>query len=144
VLADSGVPRHHRRLPRLVKGPFRYKTYAADYFNKSKRFAKKPMKAAVIAPSMMYLLYPLEGEVESYARERFVGDLISECEKDIRQCFAAGAVRVSIDFTEGASVAHHSLSPFIRRCLLTDTRPTLLQERSPQPVDGKEDAPEVC
>ena len=27
--------------------------------------------------------------------------MIDECEKDIRQCFAAGAVRVSIDFTEG-------------------------------------------
>jgi hypothetical protein len=110
VLADSGVSRHHRRLPRLVKGPFRYKTYAADYFNKSKRFAKKPMKAAVIAPSMLYLLYPLEGEIEGYNRDEFVKDLVNECEKDIRQCFAAGAVRVSIDFTEGASVFDHSLS----------------------------------
>ena len=27
--------------------------------------------------------------------------MIDECEKDIRQCFAAGAVRVSVDFTEG-------------------------------------------
>ncbi|MEJ7700113.1 MAG: hypothetical protein WKF71_10775 [Pyrinomonadaceae bacterium] len=27
--------------------------------------------------------------------------LVDECEKDIRQCFEAGAKRVSIDFTEG-------------------------------------------
>ena len=27
--------------------------------------------------------------------------LVAECEKDIRQAFAAGAARVSVDFTEG-------------------------------------------
>src|SRR5215210_1731917 len=32
---------------------------------------------------------------------QFLADLCDEVEKDIRQCFAAGAVRVSIDFTEG-------------------------------------------
>lgn len=59
------------------------------------------MKQAVIAPSMLYLLYPLKGEVESYPKEKFVEDLVNECEKDIRGCFEAGAKRVSIDFTEG-------------------------------------------
>ena len=59
------------------------------------------MKQAVIAPSMLYLLYPLNGSVEGYPKEEFVKDLINECEKDIRGCFAAGAQRVSIDFTEG-------------------------------------------
>jgi methionine synthase II (cobalamin-independent) len=63
--------------------------------------ASKPVKQAVIAPSMLALLYPLDDEVEGYSREQFLEDLCNECEKDIRQCFAAGAVRVSIDFTEG-------------------------------------------
>ena len=92
---------HHRQLPRLTGGPFKYKTYAADYLAKSIPMATKPMKQAVIAPSMLSLLYPLDGDVESYSREQFLEDLCNECEKDIRKCFATGAVRVSIDFTEG-------------------------------------------
>jgi methionine synthase II (cobalamin-independent) len=50
---------------------------------------------------MMMLLYPLEDEVPGYPREQFLEDVVAECEKDIRQCFAEGAVRVSVDFTEG-------------------------------------------
>ena len=92
---------HHRQLPRLTGGPFRYKTYAAQYFERSKKMATKPMKQAVIAPSMLALLYPLDGQVPDYSREQFLSDLCDECEKDIRMCFDAGAVRVSIDFTEG-------------------------------------------
>ncbi|KAI5815777.1 hypothetical protein BZA77DRAFT_72227 [Pyronema omphalodes] len=98
AIFDDG---HHRQLPRLVKGPFRYKTYAVDYYNRSKKYATKPLKQAVIAPSMLYLLYPLDGEIEGYTREEFVKDLVDECEKDIRKCFEAGVPRVSIDFTEG-------------------------------------------
>jgi methionine synthase II (cobalamin-independent) len=97
IFADG----HNRQLPRLTGGPFRYKTYAADTLAKSIRFATKPMKQAVIAPSMLALLYPLDDEVPGYSREEFEEDLVGECEKDIRQAFAAGAVRVSIDFTEG-------------------------------------------
>jgi methionine synthase II (cobalamin-independent) len=92
---------HHRQLPRLTGGPFKYKTYAADYLEKAMKMASKPLKQAVIAPSMLALLYPLEGEVPGYSREQFENDLCDECEKDIRRCFAAGAARVSIDFTEG-------------------------------------------
>jgi methionine synthase II (cobalamin-independent) len=98
AIFDDG---HHRQLPRLTGGPFRYKTFASDYFNASKQYATKPMKQAVIAPSMLALLYPLDDEVPGYTREQFLDDLCDECEKDIRQAFAAGAVRVSIDFTEG-------------------------------------------
>ncbi len=36
------------------------------------------MKQAVIAPSMMYLLYPLNGNVEGYPKEKFVEDLVNE------------------------------------------------------------------
>jgi len=97
IFADG----HHRQLPRLTGGPFRYQTYAADTLAKSIRFATKPMKQAVIAPSMLALLYPLDSEVPGYSREAFEEDLVGECEKDTRQAFAAGAARVSIDFTEG-------------------------------------------
>jgi methionine synthase II (cobalamin-independent) len=97
IFADG----HGRQLPRLTGGPLRYQTYAADLLRKSIGFANKPMKQAVIAPSMLALLYPLNDEVPGYAREQFEEDLVNECEKDIREAFAAGAARVSIDFTEG-------------------------------------------
>jgi methionine synthase II (cobalamin-independent) len=65
------------------------------------KVATKPLKQAVIAPSMLALLYPLDDEVPGYTRVEFLDDLCDECEKDIRMCFQAGAARVSIDFTEG-------------------------------------------
>jgi methionine synthase II (cobalamin-independent) len=98
AIFDDG---HHRQLPRLTGGPFRYKTYASEFVAKNVKTATHPVKQAVISPSMMSLLYPLEGELDGYSREQFLADVIDECEKDIRQCFAAGAVRVSVDFTEG-------------------------------------------
>jgi methionine synthase II (cobalamin-independent) len=97
IFADG----HGRQLPRLTGGPFRYKTYAADTLKKSIGLTNRPMKQAVIAPSMLALLYPLSTDVPGYSREEFEADLIDECEKDIRQAFAAGAARVSVDFTEG-------------------------------------------
>ena len=51
--------------------------------------ATGPIKQAVIAPSMLSPLYPLDGEVGGYHRERFLIDLSDECAKDTRQCFAA-------------------------------------------------------
>jgi methionine synthase II (cobalamin-independent) len=63
--------------------------------------ASKPMKQAVIAPSMLALLYPLKDELPDYPREQFEEHLCNETEKDIRAAFDAGAARVSIDFTEG-------------------------------------------
>ena len=98
AIFDDG---HNRQLPRLTGGPFRYKTYAADLLSQSKPYASKPMKQAVIAPSMLYLLYPLKDQLEGYTREQFLDDLCDEAEKDIRKAFDAGAERVSIDFTEG-------------------------------------------
>jgi len=92
---------HHRQLPRLTGGPFKYKNYAAEFTEKAVRMASKPLKQAVIAPSMLALLYPLDGEIKGYSREQFLHDLCDECEKDIRMAFKAGAKRVSIDFTEG-------------------------------------------
>jgi methionine synthase II (cobalamin-independent) len=98
AIFDDG---HHRQLPRLTGGPFRYKTFASEFVEKNKAIASNPVKQAVISASMMMLLYPLEEEIEGYSRDQFLGDVVDEVEKDIRQAFAAGAVRVSIDFTEG-------------------------------------------
>jgi methionine synthase II (cobalamin-independent) len=98
AIFDDG---HHRQLPRITSGPFRYKTYASEFVKKNTVIATKPVKQAVISPSMMMLLYPLEGEIDGYPHEQFLDDCIDEAEKDIRQCFDAGAVRVSVDFTEG-------------------------------------------
>ncbi len=98
AIFDDG---HHRQLPRLTGGPFRYKTYAADLLRQSRPYATKPMKQAVIAPSMLYLLYPLKEELPGYSRVQFLADLCDEAETDIRRAFEAGAQRVSIDFTEG-------------------------------------------
>jgi methionine synthase II (cobalamin-independent) len=97
IFADG----HHRQLPRLTGGPFRYKTYAAEFTEKAVKMASKPLKQAVIAPSMLALLYSLDGEIKGYSRDEFLSDLCNECEKDIRKAFKAGAARVSIDFTEG-------------------------------------------
>ncbi|HEY8771080.1 MAG TPA: hypothetical protein VIM03_11090 [Thermoleophilaceae bacterium] len=98
AIFDDG---HHRQLPRLTGGPFRYKTFASEFVEKNKQIASKPVKQAVISASMMMLLYPLDEELEGYSREDFLSDVVDEVEKDIRQAFAAGAERVSIDFTEG-------------------------------------------
>ncbi|HEY2321066.1 MAG TPA: hypothetical protein VGH67_22350 [Solirubrobacteraceae bacterium] len=98
AIFDDG---HNRQLPRITKGPFRYKTYASEYVAKNKKIATHQVKQAVISPSMMMLLYPLEGEIDGYSRDQFLTDCVNEAEKDIRQCFDAGAVRVSVDFTEG-------------------------------------------
>ena len=57
AIFDDG---HHRQLPRLTGGPFRYKTFASEFVEKNKADASHPVKQAVISPSMMMLLYPLE------------------------------------------------------------------------------------
>jgi methionine synthase II (cobalamin-independent) len=115
IFADG----HKRQLPRLASGPFRYKTYAADTLAKSIGLAHKPMKQAVIAPSMLALLYPLDDEVPGYSREQFESDLVDECEKDIRKAFEVGAARVSVDFTEGRlATRNDSRNPWTGRGLL--------------------------
>ena len=115
IFADG----HNRQLPLLTGGPFRYKSFAADSLKLSIKSATKPMKQAVIAPSMLALLYPLDEEIEGYPREAFEADLIDECEKDVRAAFAAGAVRVSIDFTEGRlSCRNDSRNPWTGREML--------------------------
>jgi methionine synthase II (cobalamin-independent) len=115
IFADG----HYRQLPKLVGGPFRYKTFAADTLKRSIQMASKPMKQAVIAPSMLALLYPLDEQIEGYSREQFEEDLVGECETDIRRAFDAGAVCVSIDFTEGRlALREDSRNPWTGRGML--------------------------
>ncbi len=118
AIFDDG---HHRQLPRLTGGPFRYKTFASEFVEKNKQIASHGVKQAVISPSMMMLLYPLEEEIPDYPREQFLDDVCDEVEKDIRQCFEAGAERVSIDFTEGRLAnKNDSRNPWTGRDMLGD------------------------
>jgi 5-methyltetrahydropteroyltriglutamate--homocysteine methyltransferase len=91
---------HTRRMPRLVKGPFRYARRADSFLEQAMRHARVPVKQAVISPSALSLMYPTDG-IPGYSREEFIHDLLSEHEIEIRECLRKGAHNVQIDFTEG-------------------------------------------
>lgn len=94
------VAGHTRRMLRLTEGPFRYKRYADCYLEFAQRYAKVPLKQAVISPSALGLMYPAEG-IAGYSRDQFLDDLLRENETEIRSCLKKGAHKVQIDFTEG-------------------------------------------
>ncbi len=87
-------------MPRLTTGPFRYRTYADTYLVAARKYARVPVKQAVIAASALSLLYPRDG-IRGYPREEFLDDLVREARADIRRCLDQGAHCVQIDFTEG-------------------------------------------
>ena len=91
---------HTRRMPRLTAGPMRYQRYADSYLGAAQRFARRPVKQAVISPSALSLMYPAKG-IDDYPRSRFLDDLLCEHEREIRRCLELGAAAVQIDFTEG-------------------------------------------
>src|SRR4030088_128820 len=91
---------HTRRLPRLTRGPFRYRRYADCYLDVAMRYAHVPVKQAVISPSALSLMYPAE-TIRDYSREQFIDDLLSEHQTEIRRCLKKGAHKVQVDFTEG-------------------------------------------
>ena len=91
---------HTRRMPRLTSGPFRYKRYADTYLDVSLRYARVPVKQAIISPSALSLMYPAS-EIPGYPREQFIQDLLLEHETEIRNCLRKGAHKVQVDFTEG-------------------------------------------
>jgi 5-methyltetrahydropteroyltriglutamate--homocysteine methyltransferase len=90
---------HTRRMPRLVKGPFRYKRYADAYLDVALKYAHRPLKQAVISPSALSLMYPADA-IPGYSRDEFIHDLLGEAETEIRRCLEKGAFKVQIDFTE--------------------------------------------
>jgi 5-methyltetrahydropteroyltriglutamate--homocysteine methyltransferase len=91
---------HTRQLPRLTHGPFHYGVHAETYLKTAQRYARHPLKQAIISASALSLLYPPEG-LSTYSRKAFIEDLTKEAERDIRDCLKAGAFCVQIDFTEG-------------------------------------------
>jgi 5-methyltetrahydropteroyltriglutamate--homocysteine methyltransferase len=91
---------HHRQLPLLVAGPFRYAVHADAYLDKAQRHAHRPLKQAVIAPSALSLIYP-EAGIDDYPRSTFEDDLLREASLDVRRCLDRGAAVVQLDFTEG-------------------------------------------
>jgi 5-methyltetrahydropteroyltriglutamate--homocysteine methyltransferase len=91
---------HTRRMPRLTDGPFRYKRYADSYLDVALRYTHAAVKQAVISPSALSLMYPVDG-IPGYSREEFINDLLLEHETEIRRCLQKGAHKVQIDFTEG-------------------------------------------
>ena len=91
---------HTRRMPRLTEGPFRYRVRADQYLEVAQRYARTPIKQAVISPSALSLLYPAEA-IPGYSRDQFIDDLLAEHEAEVRQCLTKGAHKVQIDFTEG-------------------------------------------
>ncbi|MGH7322502.1 MAG: 5-methyltetrahydropteroyltriglutamate--homocysteine methyltransferase [Candidatus Rokuibacteriota bacterium] len=108
---------HVRRMPRLTRGPFRYKRYADSYLDVAMRYAHMPLKQAVISPSALSLMYPADG-IHGYPREQFINDLLREHETEVRRCLQKGAHTVQIDFTEGrlamkVDPSGHLLSSFI-------------------------------
>jgi 5-methyltetrahydropteroyltriglutamate--homocysteine methyltransferase len=108
---------HTRRLPRLTRGPFRYRRYADGYLDVAMRYAHVPVKQAVISPSALSLMYPAE-PILDYSRQQFIDDLLSEHETEIRRCLKKGAHKVQVDFTEGRLAvkidpAGHLLNSFI-------------------------------
>jgi 5-methyltetrahydropteroyltriglutamate--homocysteine methyltransferase len=91
---------HTRRMPRLAEAPFRYRQHADRYLEVAKRYAHASVKQAVISPSALSLLYPVDG-IAGYSRERFIEDLLVEHVGEVRRCLQKGAHAVQIDFTEG-------------------------------------------
>jgi 5-methyltetrahydropteroyltriglutamate--homocysteine methyltransferase len=91
---------HTRRMLRLTAEPFRYKRYADQYLDLALRYARVPLKQAVISPSALSLMYPPEG-ISGYPRDQFIDDLLREHETEVRRCLQKGACKVQIDFTEG-------------------------------------------
>ena len=109
---------HHRHLPRLTAGPFRYRRYADGFLDVARRYTALPLKQAVIAPSALSLLYP-ETELPGYSRDAFITDLLREHETEMRACLNKGAHTVQIDFTEGRLACKldpsgHLLNSFIQ------------------------------
>ena len=91
---------HTRRMLRLTGGPFRYQRRADSYLEAALGYAHVPVKQAVISPSALSLMYPVD-EIPGYSREEFINDLLNEHETEIRECLRKGAHKVQIDFTEG-------------------------------------------
>ncbi|KZN36265.1 hypothetical protein N480_18000 [Pseudoalteromonas luteoviolacea S2607] len=91
----------HKRLfaPHLCKAPFKYEHTADEFLAFAIKQTTKPVKQAVISPSMLSLVYPPNG-LAGYSHQQFINDLIKEHVSEVKRCLALGAHKVQIDFTE--------------------------------------------
>jgi 5-methyltetrahydropteroyltriglutamate--homocysteine methyltransferase len=131
MLAPDGIPLvsvdgQMRRLPRLVRGPFRYRVRADRYVREALRFARVPVKQAVISAAALSFLYP-DGGVPGYPREDFISDLRRETVSEIRSCLEAGAQKVQIDLTEARLSMRVDPSRRLLKRLITLTNQVLLR-----------------
>ncbi len=90
---------HKRIIPHLSKGPFRYQLSADQFLKRALKYAKVPVKQAVISPSMISFAYPNSG-IPNYNRREFIRDLLSDHVSELEHCLELGAHTVQIDFTE--------------------------------------------
>ena len=91
---------HFQQLPRLLAGPLRYAIRADSFLDMALELAHVPVNQAVISPSALSLLYPVD-DIPGYPREAFIEDVLREHETDVRNCLRKGAWTVQVDFTEG-------------------------------------------
>jgi len=103
-VAPAASRSHTRTMPALVRGPFRFKTYADEFLREAQGLTKLPIKQAVISASALSLLYPSVA-INEYSRDRFLDDLLDEHLTELRRCLARGAHTVQVDFTEGRLAA---------------------------------------
>jgi 5-methyltetrahydropteroyltriglutamate--homocysteine methyltransferase len=122
-----------RRMQRLVAGPFRYRVSAHSYLEDAMRYARVPVKQAVISPSALSLMYPVAA-IPGYSRDQFIDDLLREHETEVRCCLDRGAYNVQIDFTEARLAikidpSGHLLNSFIELNNLALSRFSLEERR---------------
>ena len=97
IFADG----HNRQLPKLTGGPFRYKTYAADTLKRSIGYAPQADEAGGDRPVDARAALPPAGGGRRLRAGRLRGGPGQRVREGHPAAFAAGAVRVSVDFTEG-------------------------------------------
>src|SRR5258708_7991525 len=90
---------HTRQLPTPTAGPFHYGIHAVTFLRAAQKYARRPLKQAVISASALSLLYP-QGGLPGYPQPVVLEDLVKEAALDICECLDAGVACVQIDFTE--------------------------------------------
>ena len=124
------VAGHTRRMPRLTQGPFRYRRYADSYLDFALRYARVPLKQAVISPSALSLMYPSNG-IDGYSREQFIEDLVTRARQRGKAMLRQGRVQCPDRLHRGAP--GHEGGPF-RRAPGKLHRP---QQSRPRATDGR-------
>ena len=116
IFADG----HHRQLPRLTGGPFRYKTFAADTLKKSIAMAYQADEAG--GDRALHARPPVPagpGGSRLLPGSSSRKTCATSASRTSGRAFAAGAARVSVDFTEGRLATRNDLrNPWTGRNML--------------------------